>query len=90
MRKHFTSWDKLYRNQSVETMPWYHPFLDPDLEKVLKQFEITSGKFLDIGSGPATQSISLHKKGFTVTGVDISLTAIDRSTSKQQGHQVYS
>ena len=60
-------------------MPWYNENLDSDLENELNQRNITKGKFLDLGTGPATQAIWLAKRGFNVTGSDLSETAIKRA-----------
>src|SRR5689334_9247123 len=78
IRKDFPDWDKLYQRQRVETMPWYNENFDVDLEKELDDRKITnnsnddSKKFLDLGSGPATQAIWLAKRGFKVIGSDLS------------------
>ncbi len=57
-------------------MPWFHSRLDPDLHEALRTFIITEGKFLDLGCGSGVQTRQLLKKGFDVTGTDISATAI--------------
>jgi SAM-dependent methyltransferase len=62
-------------------MPWYNEILDSDLEDELARRKITNGKFLDIGTGPATQAIWLAKRGFNVIGSDLSETAIKRANS---------
>jgi hypothetical protein len=49
-------------------MPWYNENLDSDLQEELDRREITDGKFLDLGTGPATQ-----------TGSDLSEAAIKRA-----------
>jgi SAM-dependent methyltransferase len=41
--------------------------------------KITKGRFLDLGTGPATQAIELSKLGFQVTATDISENAITRA-----------
>jgi hypothetical protein len=44
--------------QSVETMPWYNENFDSDLEMELDERKIIANggkKFLDLGTGPATQ-----------------------------------
>ncbi len=69
-------WNKLYAEVNVEDMPWYLPELDPDLNEALKELNIDSGSFLDLGTGPGTQAIELSKSGFKVTGSDISPQAI--------------
>jgi SAM-dependent methyltransferase len=60
-------------------MPWYNENLDSDLEEELDHRKITNGKFLDLGTGPATQAILLAKRGFNVTGSDLSEAAINRA-----------
>ncbi len=60
-------------------MPWYNENLDSDLEEEFDSREITNGKFLDLGTGPATQAIWLAKRGFNVTGSDLSEAAIKRA-----------
>ena len=60
-------------------MPWYNENLDSDLEEELDRRKITCGKFLDLGTGPATQAIVIAKRGFNVTGSDLSEAAIKRA-----------
>jgi len=79
--KDFPDWETLYKIQKVETMPWYNEILDSDLEDELARRKITNGKFLDLGTGPATQAIWLAKRGFNVIGSDLSETAIKRANS---------
>ncbi|MDR3783173.1 MAG: class I SAM-dependent methyltransferase [Candidatus Nitrosotalea sp.] len=74
----FPNWNDIYK-QDVSTMPWYHEKLDSDLEHELKQRKITKGRFLDLGTGPGTQAIQLAKLGFTVTGTDLSVNAIQKA-----------
>lgn len=69
-------WNTIYSEMPVEEMGWYYPALDPDLEDALKKLDLQSGTFLDLGTGPGTQAVELAKKGFLVTGTDISGDAI--------------
>ncbi|MGA9153311.1 MAG: class I SAM-dependent methyltransferase [Candidatus Nitrosopolaris sp.] len=80
-RKDFPDWENLYKSQSVETMPWYNERFDSDLERELDQRNISPNgkKFLDLGTGPATQAIWLIKKGYNVIGSDLSEAAINRA-----------
>jgi len=80
-RKDFPDWENLYKSQSVETMPWYNERFDSDLERELDQRKIIANgkKFLDLGTGPATQAIWLVKRGFSVIGSDLSEAAINRT-----------
>ena len=81
--KDFPDWKSLYKSQKVETMPWYNENFDSDLEKELDERKVISNnhyKFLDLDTGPATQAIWLVKRGFTVTGSDLSEAAIKRAS----------
>jgi hypothetical protein len=80
--KDFPDWETLYKNQKIETMPWYNENFDTDLEKELDDRKIINyGKFLDLAIGPATQAIWLAKRGLRVIGSDYSklrLTEVER------------
>ena len=60
-------------------MPWYNENLDSDLGNELDHRKITNGKFLDLGTGPATQAVWLAKRGFMTTASDLSESAIKRA-----------
>jgi cyclopropane fatty-acyl-phospholipid synthase-like methyltransferase len=77
-------WEKLYQQQQVESMPWYNPILDTDLEQALKKLKLERGTILDIGTGPGTQAIALAQRGFRVTATDISETAITKAKNQAQ------
>ena len=79
MEKDFPDWDNLYNTQNVETIPWYNEYLDSDLEEELERRKISTGRTLDLGTGPATQAIQLSKRGLEVIGSDISETAINKA-----------
>jgi methylase of polypeptide subunit release factors len=79
LSKDFPDWETLYKSQKVETMPWYNENLDSDLEEELDHRKITNGKFLDLGTGPATQAMWLAKCGFNVIGSDLSEAAIKKA-----------
>ncbi|MFB2769362.1 class I SAM-dependent methyltransferase [Pelatocladus sp. BLCC-F211] len=81
-QREFPNWNNLYQERQVETMPWYNPDLDADLEQALAKLKINSGTVLDLGTGPGTQAVALAKKGFRVTGTDISEAAIIQAESK--------
>ncbi len=78
--KDFPDWETLYKSQKIETMPGYNENFDSDLEKELDDRKIINdGKFLDLGTGPATQAIWLAKRGLRVIGSDLSEAAISRA-----------
>ena len=76
----FPHWDNLYANETgIGSLPWYNKDLDDDLREHLSTMDITRGRILDLGTGPATQAIGLSKLGFQVTATDISENAITRA-----------
>jgi SAM-dependent methyltransferase len=82
----FPHWNNLYANEaSVGSLPWYNKDLDDDLREYLSTMKITKGRFLDLGTGPATQAIELSKLGFQVTATDISENAIARAKRMSNG-----
>ncbi|MDD4971233.1 MAG: class I SAM-dependent methyltransferase [Paludibacter sp.] len=83
-RASLPDWNSIYREMNIEDMPWYLPELDPDLKTALEEYQINSGSFLDLGTGPGTQAIELSKRGFEVTGVDISVDAIRKAQKLTQ------
>ncbi len=82
----FPNWNDLYANEtSIGSLPWYNKDLDDDLKEHLRTMNITKGRFLDLGTGPATQAIELFKLGFQVTATDISEKAITRAKRMSKG-----
>ena len=62
----------------MKKLPWFTRNLDLDLKHELERRKVKAGKFLDLGTGPATQAIQLSKLGFDVTATDVSVSAIAR------------
>ncbi len=48
-------------------------------EELSKQKAFHRGRFLDVGTGPATQAVQIARNGYLVTGSDISQAAIHRA-----------
>jgi SAM-dependent methyltransferase len=71
-------WEDIYRQNRPEDLPWFTTRLDPDVEQALKTFRITpkGGPVLDLGTGPGTAAIEFARRGFQVTALDVSETAI--------------
>jgi cyclopropane fatty-acyl-phospholipid synthase-like methyltransferase len=86
----FPHWEELYEQQEVESLPWFNPELDEDLEKALDELGLRSGSALDLGTGPGTQAIHLARRGFDVTATDISEAAIRlaREKAREQGLEI--
>jgi cyclopropane fatty-acyl-phospholipid synthase-like methyltransferase len=75
-------WEEFYQANQLETMPWFNPELDADLERALDELGLQSGAALDLGTGPGTQAVQLTRRGFTVTATDISAAAIGQAQAK--------
>jgi len=81
-QREFPDWEQLYREKNIESMPWFNPDLDPDLDQALTKLNLHAGTALDLGTGPGTQAIALAERGFKVTATDISDTAVRHALDK--------
>jgi cyclopropane fatty-acyl-phospholipid synthase-like methyltransferase len=81
-QREFPDWEQLYQNQNVESMPWFNPELDLDLDEALTKLNLHTGTALDLGTGPGTQAMALAERGFKVTATDISDTAVQKALAK--------
>lgn len=79
-QREFPNWEQLYQEQKVESMPWFHAQLDPNLDRALTQLNLQDGSCLDLGTGPGTQAMALAERGFQVTATDLSETAIAKAS----------
>jgi cyclopropane fatty-acyl-phospholipid synthase-like methyltransferase len=80
--REFPNWEALYQEKPVETMAWYSPDLDPDVEEALLILGLSSGTALDLGTGPGTQAIALAERGFQVVATDLSETAVQLAAER--------
>ena len=78
-QREFPEWEQLYQDKDVESMPWYNPELDLDLDQALTQLNLHNSTALDLGTGPGTQAMALRVRGFNVTATDLSATAIQKA-----------
>lgn len=72
-------WDETYRQGQT---PWDSGEKCSELFRVLEEESISPGKALDLGCGTGTNAVYLARMGFDVTGVDISVVAIERAQKK--------
>ncbi|MBU1292158.1 class I SAM-dependent methyltransferase [Patescibacteria group bacterium] len=70
-----SKWEQYYQNISLDKIPWNKTQADYFI-KIISESKIKPCLALDLGCGVGRKSIYLVKKGFDVTGVDISKTAI--------------
>lgn len=81
-QRELPDWQKLYQEKQVESMPWFNPNLDADLDSALTKLNIHAGTALDLGTGPGTQAMTLAQRGFKVTATDLSSAAIEQAKEK--------
>lgn len=67
-------WEELYQQGII---PWQNFNVHPDLVQAVENFPIAPGSTLDIGCGAGSCSLWLASKGFDVTGIDLSPTAVE-------------
>jgi len=80
-------WDKVYRELKTEDLPWNAGKPDSDLVRLMESGVIPPGPVLDLGVGPGHDAAFLAQKGFDVTAIDISPTALAlaRKTARAGG-----
>ena len=81
MLRNETIWDKIYQEGKT---PWDLRRAEP----YLVNLTIPPCRMLDIGCGPGNESISMAKKGFDVTGIDISHAAIKQANDSAHAENV--
>ena len=80
-------WDERYRSDNT---PWEMGAPSPELLRVLQEEGIEAGAALDLGCGRGWSCIELARRGFQVTGVDVSNEALTaaRKQARETGVQV--
>ncbi|MGB7296176.1 MAG: class I SAM-dependent methyltransferase [Candidatus Aminicenantales bacterium] len=71
-----SGWDRIYRKHSLREIPWHSGQPDRHLVRLVNQGQIPKGRVLDMCSGDGTNSLYLASRGYEVSGVDISGTAV--------------
>jgi len=69
-------WEKYYKKTPLAKIFWQETQADY-LKELIRASKVKPGKALDLGCGTGIKSIFLVKNGFSVTGIDISETAIN-------------
>ena len=69
-------WDLTYRTIPLSQIPWQSSKPPLSLVYSISKFKVKSGKALDVCCGAGTNSLYLARKGFSVSGIDISSKAI--------------
>jgi len=68
--------DEIYRNVPLTEIPWNIEAPPDELVQLVGSGKIPPCDVIDLGCGAGNYAIYLAHKGFNVTGVDISPTAI--------------
>ncbi len=68
--------DKIYRDMHAGDIPWNIETPPKALVELIESGKVKPAKTIDLGCGAGNYAIYLASKGFDVTGVDISPTAI--------------
>ena len=69
--------DDVYKNMSLDDIPWNMETPPPPLVELVDSGKLQPCKAIDLGCGAGNYAIHLAGKGFDVTGVDYSPTAIE-------------
>lgn len=70
------------------TTPWHTMDPEPALNEVIELAGIAPCRALEIGCGEGSNARWLARRGFSVTGIDISPTAIERARAHARGEGV--
>jgi methyl halide transferase len=76
-------WDLMYRQG---TPPWETGRPTKELIRLLSEGLLKPGPVLEIGCGTGSDAICLAKRGFEVTAVDSSPTALERARTRAERH----
>lgn len=74
-------WEKRYVSGDL---PWDSGQPDVHLSHMLEAFDIAPGTALDLGCGTGTNAVWLCQRGFSVTGVDVSATAVQAAQRRAE------
>ena len=77
-------WDEIYRKYPLEELGWELGKPRPILVEFVEKGFVKKGKALDLCCGAGTNTVYLAAKGFEVTGIDISPTAVEYAKKKAE------
>ena len=76
--------DRIYQTIPIDKIPWNSETPPGKLVELVESGKIRPCKTIDLGCGAGNYAIYLAKKGFEVTGVDSSQTAVKIATENAQ------
>ncbi len=80
--------ERIYRDTPLAEIPWNRETLPEALSKLLKSEKVKPCRTVDLGCGTGNYAISLASKGFMVTGLDGSQTAIKIAKENAKNRRV--
>ncbi len=80
--------DQIYRTTTPKDIPWNHEAPPETLVDLVESRTVPPGNAVDFGCGLGNYCVYLAKKGFTVTGIDVSPTAIRLAQENARRHGV--
>lgn len=82
MGSEYEQWEEIYRGNSLEALPWERGKPRESLVELVEGGEVRPGRALDTCCGMGTNDVYLAQKGFQVTALDISTTAVEHAKRK--------
>ena len=70
------NWEETYRRTPSAELPWNAGMADGDLKELLLNPALIPGKAYDLGCGPGHDAAFLAQRGWDVTAVDLSPSAV--------------
>ena len=84
MCANYAEWDEYYRKYPLSELGWELGKPRSLLVEFVEKGLVGKGTALDLCCGAGTNTIYLAKNGFEVTGLDISLTALEIAKKKAE------
>lgn len=75
------NWDERYKTGEL---PWDSNIRSRELARVLEERKIAPSRAVELGSGTGTNSVFLAERGFDITALDVSPTAIEMAQKRAE------
>lgn len=69
-------WDAIYRSTPEAMLPWFATTPDEAVFAALERHGVSRGRWLDVGAGTGAMAVAAASRGFRVTAIDVSATAL--------------
>ena len=88
MTNGYEQWEEYYKDHRTDELPWELGKPRGYLVRLVEGGTLKAGRALDLCCGAGTNSIYLAENGFRVSGIDISPTAVEISTTRASDAKV--